>query len=500
MDPKIFDSKNLPLWLEVAEKIEHPKKLKQLKTPPFSIPDLAKNLPDLYVKKISTPAALFIAQLSERPPEESAVKDFQKRSKTLMRDDLNFISLLESACGDYKDFAVSRKENSSARVTVVNIRGACIPVYYADFSTSRAVNFFDQKEQRLIVEGEPLRTPNGNLCHLDPPPPVKAADPEHLKQEVLLAIIDSGVDYNHRGLVKGLRLSQKSIDEIRSDLQLYFENTQSERLSKSLTRFLAQPERLQGMGWDFLLNSNFPMDYFENQSNSEGWMNIGAGHGSHVAGLALGNEPKFSILPIRMIGNSKVRNLGKEVPKDVYAIAYDSIALANLKGARVASISMEGFSERGQGFIDAIQDHPELVVVAAAGNGGVEISKFAIPLQSYLAPNLIRVAGLNANEDSIHIESNYSSTYVDLAVASENVVSCTVGGDSGKMTGTSMAAPRVANLAATLVSINPKLGAKEVKEILCITADLTEKLVTKVRCGKMNEKRAIAFALQQLKK
>ncbi len=500
IDAKIFEKTNRHLWLEVVEKIEYPQKRKKLQNRPFPSPELAKNLPDLYVKKISTPAALYIAQLSEKPDRERAVKDFLKTSKALVKEESTFLSLFESACRDRADFQLNRAENALARITVVKIREACLPVYYADFSNAIAINFFDQKIQRLILEGESVKSARGNRCLLDPPPPSKFAESKILTHDVAIAIIDSGVDYNHFGLVDAIQFSQQSTDEIQSILRNRLDDFSSEGFKKSLSRFFAQPGRLKGMGWDFLLNSNFPMDYFENQTNSEGWMNIGAGHGTHVAGLAWGENARFSILPIRMIGNSKVRFEGKEVPKDAYAIAYDSIALASLRKARVASISMEGFSERGQGFTDAIQDHPELFVVAAAGNGGIEITKFAIPLQSYLAPNLIRVAGLNANEDAIHKESNFSNTYVDLAVASENILSCTVGGESGRMTGTSMAAPRVANLAATLFSINPELRAEEVKEILCNTADQSEKLKSMVRCGKMNAKRAIDLVLQKMKK
>jgi hypothetical protein len=500
IDEKIFQEKNRALWLEVVQKIKYPRKISKLKNQPFPVPELAKNLPDMYLNKISTPEALYIAELSAKPSEEPAIKEFQTNSRALVKDKKNYDSLFESACRERADFRKQRVENEFIRLTVMNVRGACIPVFLAELSIARAVNFFDQKSERLILEGDGLYSPTGGECQLNPAPPVNFAEEKDLKSKILIAIVDSGVDYNHLGLVGGMQFSEKTKGEIQFLLQNFLQGVVSERLKQSFQRFLKQPERLQGMGWDFLINTNFPMDYFENQSNSEGWMRIGEGHGSHVAGLARGNQAKFEILPIRMIGNSRVKMHGKAIPKDPYALAYDSITLANLRGARVASISMEGFSERGQGFVDAILDHPDLLVIAAAGNGGIEITKYANPLQSFLAPNLIQVAGLDANEESIHKISNFSSSYVDIAVASEDIESCTVGGGSGPMTGTSMAAPRVANLVATLFSINPNLRAEQAKEIICKTADQTVNTKTKVKCGIMNPKRAIEFVLEDLKK
>lgn len=494
IDPRILTAEFRPLWQEVAKKVRFPKKNARLYARGAPPQEFAKALPDAYVKRIPIPLAWLVASYSERASKEPDVLDFLARARELAASERKaYDSLLANACAE--GTAGRPVRQGAYSLYAVRAGNACLPVYLGAEASGTAFDFFSNRRERLLLRGEAMREPVGAACELDPAPGTRPLKKELELEPTTIAIIDSGIDYNHGGLRAGLAVASESREEALARLTKLAADSSSARQQESLARFRAEPERLLGIGWDFLEHSNLPMDYFENEANSLGWMKVGGGHGSHVAGIARGNASYLRLLPIRMIGQGKERKNGAELrEKDPYTLAYDAIALASLRGARVANISMEGFSERGAGFVDSIEDHPELAVVVAAGNGGLEITRYAIPLQSLLAPNLLRVAGLRADGLELHRESNYGAAFVDVATPEENISSCLVGGISGRLTGTSMAAPRAAHLLATLFAIDPLLTPAAAKEIICSTATPLPGLKGKVRCGALNEQGAIEKA------
>jgi subtilisin family serine protease len=119
----------------------------------------------------------------------------------------------------------------------------------------------------------------------------------------------------------------------------------------------------------------------------------------------------------------------------------------------------------------AMLSAPEILFVAAAGNSNADSSfEEAIPA-GLKVPNLLTVGAVDKAGDEAAFTS-YGPTVVVDANGYE-VESYIPGGDRLKFSGTSMASPNVANLAAKILVVNPKLTPAQVIDIIRKTAEKT---------------------------
>ena len=131
----------------------------------------------------------------------------------------------------------------------------------------------------------------------------------------------------------------------------------------------------------------------------------------------------------------------------------------------------EWFEVEKSGLEKAMRSAPEILFVTAAGNSnGDSTFNEAIPASLKL-PNLLTVGAVDKAGDEASFTS-YGPTVVVDANGYE-VESYIPGGDRLKMSGTSMASPNVANLAAKILAVNPKLKPAEVIDIIRRTAEKT---------------------------
>jgi len=120
---------------------------------------------------------------------------------------------------------------------------------------------------------------------------------------------------------------------------------------------------------------------------------------------------------------------------------------------------------------NAMLSAPGILFVAAAGNSNGD-SSFAEAIPAALkVPNLLTVGAVDKAGDEASFTS-YGPTVVVDANGYE-VESYIPGGDRLKMSGTSMASPNVANLAAKILVVNPKLTPPQVIDIIRKTAEKT---------------------------
>jgi len=117
----------------------------------------------------------------------------------------------------------------------------------------------------------------------------------------------------------------------------------------------------------------------------------------------------------------------------------------------------------------AMLSAPDILFVAAAGNSNADSSFDETIPASLRIPNLLTVGAVDQAGDEAAFTS-YGPTVVVDANGYE-VESYIPGGDRLKMSGTSMASPNVANLAAKILVVNPKLKPAEVIGIVRQTAD-----------------------------
>lgn len=129
-----------------------------------------------------------------------------------------------------------------------------------------------------------------------------------------------------------------------------------------------------------------------------------------------------------------------------------------------------------------VKKAPGTVFVFAAGNDGTNNDDQTMAPANVGEPNVISVAA-SLGIKSLAKFSNFGAKTVDVA-APGVMINSTVPGDKYlEMSGTSMAAPYVAQVAALVKEANPKLTAIEVKKIIVETVDAKDYLVGKVRAG-----------------
>jgi subtilisin family serine protease len=280
---------------------------------------------------------------------------------------------------------------------------------------------------------------------------------------IVVAVIDTGVDYTHPDLAANIWTNPGEIagNGIDDDGNGYVDDVH---------------------GYDFINNDNDPMD--DN------------GHGTHCAGVigAVGNNgigisgvcQKVKIMPLKF--------LRKDGNGDT-AASLNAIAYARKMGADVISCSWGG-TARSQALADAIASTNTLVV-CAAGNSGTSNDVIPHYPSGFDSAQIISVAASDA-ADGIPSYSNYGSTSVDVAAPGDWILSTyptALGYQYIKMKGTSMATPHVSGLAALLLSQNPSLSPAELKQNIMNNVDSLPAFSGKiVSGGRINAAKSLSAA------
>lgn len=240
------------------------------------------------------------------------------------------------------------------------------------------------------------------------------------------------------------------------------------------------------------------------------------GHGTHVAGTiaaAMNNQTGTPATAEGVVGvapNARIlayKVCGPDGTCDDFAIQ-QAIARAIADGARVINMSL-GQSAYSQSLDDAVQDAwaAGLVIVAGAGNDGV-----TTPFYPAALDHVISVAAFDEN----HVRPSFSNygNWVDISAPGTAVMSTypmsacetsTTAGDIGCYTwntGTSMATPHVTGAAALVWSRSDVTTNEEVVNILLSSADgkgvATGRLDSWTIHGGLNLRDAVAFGLTNL--
>lgn len=158
---------------------------------------------------------------------------------------------------------------------------------------------------------------------------------------------------------------------------------------------------------------------------------------------------------------------------------------------KASSLFINALVEAGQGFVNAA---PQTLFVFAAGNDGMSNDEFGTSPANIKADNAITVGATYKNEFFAPF-SNYGVNMVDIAAPGMLIESAIPGNDYLEVSGTSQAAPYVANVAAQIKDSNPELTPVQIKKILMGTVDKKGFLKTKVNAqGIVNKDRAILAA------
>src|SRR5262245_51783378 len=269
----------------------------------------------------------------------------------------------------------------------------------------------------------------------------------------VVAVIDTGVDYNHPDLAANIWTNPGEIagNGLDDDNNGYIDDIH---------------------GWDFANNDNNPMD--DN------------GHGTHVAGT------------IGAVGNNNLGVAGVNWSVDIMALkflgangsGYTSNAVAALNyavqmGAKVSNNSWGG-GGNSLTLAAAINNarNNGHIFVAAAGNSGqnIDITPSYPASYSLSYDNVVTVAATDSN-DNLASFSNYGVNTVTLAAPGVNILSTLPNNNYGWYSGTSMATPHVTGAIALYWSANPSLSYSQVINKLTSSVDQVAGLVGKVETG-----------------
>ncbi len=266
-------------------------------------------------------------------------------------------------------------------------------------------------------------------------------------KDIVVAVIDTGVDYNHPDLAANMWVNAGEIagNGVDDDGNGYVDDV---------------------YGYDFADGDSDPMDDHSHGTHCSGTIGAVGNNGQGVAGVNWDVK----------IMACKAATAEGSLPTSAIIAA---IEYATLMGARVSNNSYGGYGF-SQAEYDAVKAAGEagMVFVAAAGN---EANDNDGPYQAYPASfNLdcvIAVAATDHN-DGIAYFSNYGATTVDLGAPGVDIYSTipTSMGSYGLMSGTSMATPHVTGAAALILAADPTLTATAVKRLLMDYADPVESL------------------------
>lgn len=256
-------------------------------------------------------------------------------------------------------------------------------------------------------------------------------------QGVIVAVVDTGVEYNHIDLSANIWTNTREIagNSIDDDGNGFIDDIR---------------------GWNFLENNNNPMDL-----NS---------HGTHVAGtIAATNNGSTTptgvaynalIMPVRVLSAN-----GSGLSSDIA----NGIRYAANNGARVINLSLGG-DGTSRDIESAINFAVSLgsVVVMASGNSGLNEPSFPA---RYATTVGIAVGALDINRREASFSNRVGNTTLDYVMApGVNIYSTLLNKTYGYQRGTSMAAPHVAGVAALMLSANLNLTPTQVESILTATA------------------------------
>jgi glycine betaine/choline ABC-type transport system substrate-binding protein len=189
------------------------------------------------------------------------------------------------------------------------------------------------------------------------------------------------------------------------------------------------------------------------------------GHGTHVAGIigaarngrgVIGVAPRARIMTVRVLAADGSGTTG--------AVA-EGIRYAAAMGARVINASVQG-NDPDPRLDDAIAvaGAANALVVVSAGNEGRDLDARPAYPASIPAPNLIAVAATGPDTGrTLDTYSNFGKLTVGVAAPGGVILSTTNDGAYGEKSGTSMAAPMVAGIAALMVGVNPGLSAVDLR-------------------------------------
>lgn len=280
---------------------------------------------------------------------------------------------------------------------------------------------------------------------------------------VVVAVLDTGVDYTHQDLQVNMWQRPDNVPAYKDD-ELGVIN--------------------DSHGFNAVDNQRDPMD--EN------------GHGTHCAGIigAEGNNDEgiaginwnVSIMPLKFLGRGGSGTTKNAIESINYVIERKKAGV----NIRVISASW-GSTAYSRALEEAIRKAGEndILFVAAAGNSSTNNDNAPHYPSNHNLPNVISVAALDRN-DQLASFSNYGAKTVHLAAPGKEIMSTWLKGNYREASGTSMATPYVSGVAALVLAVEPNLTVEKLRSRLFKSVDKIDALNGKTETGgRLNAAKAV---------
>jgi subtilisin family serine protease len=271
-----------------------------------------------------------------------------------------------------------------------------------------------------------------------------------------VADIDTGIDYNHEDLVNNLWRAADG----------------------------------QSPGYDFVNNDALPYDDQSHGTHTAGTIGATGFNGLGIVGVS----PKVSIMALKFLSAQGSGTTSDAIRAIDFAIEHKVRVMSNSWGGSPGE-GDDGSEDKALREAVARANHADILFVAAAGNDGQNIDVSPVYPGGIDLPNVLTVAS-TTERDTRSFFSNYGPTKVHVAAPGSNILSTVPSNGYKLYSGTSMACPHVAGLAALILSVRPELTAVQVKEMIMQTVDPIPSLRGKiVTGGRVNAQAALKGAL-----
>jgi subtilisin family serine protease len=272
--------------------------------------------------------------------------------------------------------------------------------------------------------------------------------------DVVIAVLDTGIDYTHPDLVGNMWLRPERVPAYKDDE-------------------LGTLNDLRG--FSAADNQSDPMDDNGHGTHCAGIIGAEGDNGQGIAGI----NWNVQIMPLKFLGRGGFGTTKDAIEAINYAIDRKRAGV-NLKVIN-ASWGSTAYSKALEDVIRAAGEEG-ILFVAAAGNNSSNNDRIKHYPSNYELPNVISVAALDRN-DNLASFSNFGVKTVHVAAPGREILSTWLNDEYREASGTSMATPYVAGVAALILASEPKLSVEKLRERVLKSVDKLDSLDGKTESG-----------------
>lgn len=387
------------------------------------------------------------------------IKDIALRNHDLIEDRIESVNGLvviedtdgmgvEAVVNDYRSLPDVEYVEPNYAISLDPEPNGAIPPSYLDSATAGPNDPMFGDQWSLENTGQRGGSNKADISALAAWEKTKGSD------KVVVAVLDSGVDYTHPDLINNMWVRPPNMARYSDDQLGTIDDAH---------------------GFNAINDTGDPMD--DN------------GHGTHCAGIIgaegdnsegiAGVNWKVEIMPLKFM-NANGSGTTKDAIKAINYVIERKRAGVNV---RVINASW-GSTAKSKALEDAIRKAGDegVLFIAAAGNSSADSDRSPHYPAGYNLPNVISVAALNRN-DELASFSNYGAKSVHIAAPGAEILSTWLNGTFEEHSGTSMATPEVVGIAALVLSVDPDLSVKELRQRLMDATDPLPALKGKVVTG-----------------